>query len=176
MRSNKVFILVGIGALLFSVMVFAQSLVNKPLFEAKSIKVVANDNFPQDLECEVFVGPKATPYFHVEGKQNQFRSAQIEFQNAGPIVSVVRKEGETNSYALYLFSEDTEGKVFGLFDLNMDGVWDVKRTPTRNQKNFILFDSQWVAVSRIDGLLSVKPIAEGQGVHYEFHGVWKLVK
>ena len=176
MQMNKAYILVGVGASLFSVIVLAQSLGNKPLFETESVKIVANANFPKDLECEVFVGAAGTPYFHVEGKQNQLRSAQIEFQNADTIVSVVRKEAETNSFALYLFSEDTEGKVLGLFDLNMDGVWDVKRTPTRDQKNFIFFENQWVAVSRIDGLLSAKPTAEGQGFRYEFHGVWKLVK
>jgi hypothetical protein len=174
MQINRTFALVCFGALSFGAIVFAQSFTNKPFFEAASIKVVANENFPADLGCEIFVGPKGSPYFRAEGKQSQVKAVTLESTGAGPAVSLVRIEGKTNSYALYVFTEDTEGKIVGLFDLNMDGVWDVKRTPTQKQKDFIFFDNQWVAVARIDGLLSAKPVAEGPAGHYEFRGgMWK---
>jgi hypothetical protein len=87
---------------------------------------------------------------------------------------MLRKEGQTNSYALDLFTYDKDGKVLMVFDLNMDGVWDVKRTPTRNEKNFILFQDHWLAVDRIDGLLSETPIAEKAGKRYVFNKAWTL--
>lgn len=176
MRKNKGFILFCLGGMVLSSVVLAQSLTDKPLFEADSIKVVANNKFPKDLECEIFVGPKGLPYFRAEGEQNQVKKFTIETVGSGPAISMLRKEGGTNSYILALFTEDTEGRVLMFLDFNSDGVWDVKRTPTQEQKNFIFVGNQWVAVARIDGLLSAKPVAEGQGGRYEFHGgVWKRV-
>ena len=177
MKTNKSFTFLCFGILLVESTVFAQSLTNKPIFETNSIKVVTNDKFPQDMESEIFVGPKGSPYFSTEGTNNQLHAASVEMSaDASTSISVVQKEGETNSYALYLYSYNAAGKVFGLFDLNMDGVWDVKRTPTRQQKNFIFLDNHWVVVTRIDGLLSANPTAEGQGIHYEFQNSWKIVK
>ncbi len=177
MRINKIFVLFCLGILSCSANVRAQSLTNKPLLEADSIKVVTNEKFPNDLECEIFVGPKGSPYFYTEGKQSQLHAASIEMSaDASTSISVVQKEGETNAYALYLFSYDAEGKTFGLFDLNMDGTWDVKRTPTRSQRNFILFESQWLAVDRIDGLLSKTPTAKSGDRQFIFQGNWKLMK
>jgi hypothetical protein len=171
---NKIFVLFCFGILSCDAIGRAQSLTNKPLFEADSIKVVANEKFPNDLESEIFVGPKGSPYFYTEGKQSQLHAATIEMSaDASTSISVVQKEGETNSYALYLFSYDAEGKTLGLFDLNMDGTWDVKRTPTRTQKNFILFQSQWFAVDRIDGLLSKTPTAKSGSTNFMFQGIWK---
>ena len=175
MRINKIFVLLCFGAVSFGATVLAQSLTNKPLFEAESIKVVANEKFPEDLECEIFAGPKGSPFFRMEGKQSQVKTASIESSGAGPTVSLVQKGKQTNSYTLYLFSEDAEGKVFGLFDLNCDGTWDVKRTPTRTEKNFILFQGQWLAVDSINGLDSEIPTAEKAGKRYMFQGVWKLL-
>ena len=176
MKTNKAFIILCLGICWGNSTVFAQTLTDKPVFETNSIKVVVNEKFPQDLESEVFVGPKNSPYFRVEGKQSKLKSAEIDLGAANPSISVLSKENETNSYVLYLFTMDADGKVLGLFDLNMDGVWDVKRTPTREQKNFILLDNHWVAVEKIEGIRSKKPIAEGNGVRYEFQNGWKLIK
>jgi hypothetical protein len=176
MQTLRGLICVIIGALAMSVIGDGQTLTNKPLFEANSIRVVGNERFPEDIECEIFVGPKGSPYFHIEGERDRVKAARIEFGGSGPVVSVVQKEGAPVTYALYLFYLDTEGKVTTLFDLNMDGVWDVKRTPTRKEKNFIFLYNNWVGVERIDGLLSAKPTTDVQGVPYEFNGAWKRVK
>jgi hypothetical protein len=176
-KINKSLIFLCFVILLVDSTVFAQSLTNKPVFETNSIKVVTNDKFPQDLESEIFVGPKGSPYFYAEGKRSELHAATIEMSADGSTsISAVQKEGETNSYALCLFSYDAAGKVVFLVDLNMDGVWDVKRTPTSEQKNFIFLDNHWVAVARIDRLISSNPTAEGLGIRYEFHNGWKTVK
>jgi hypothetical protein len=135
-----------------------------------SIKILADDKFPEDLNCEIFVGPNGAPHFHTAGQRTQLKTAAIDI-DLGPSVSVVRTEGQANRYALYLFHEDNEGKVVGLFDLNFDGVWDVKKCPTRKQ-NFIFVAGQWIQVARIDGLLSATPTAEAQGIRYQFRGQW----
>jgi hypothetical protein len=70
---------------------------------------------------------------------------------------------------LYLFTGNAEG----FFDLNVDGIWDVKKTPTQNQKNFILFKGEWLAVDKIDGLLSKAPTAKSGDKQYLFQGAWK---
>ncbi|MGH7991143.1 MAG: hypothetical protein ACREDS_13255, partial [Limisphaerales bacterium] len=71
------------------------------------------------------------------------------------------------------FTEDSEGKVLMFLDFNLDGVWDVKRTPTREQKNYIFFQGQWLAVDRIGGLLSKTPNAKSGNKQFVFQGTWK---
>ena len=176
MKTHKIIAIFCFGILWTGKIVLAQGLTNQPIFETNSIKVVTNEKFPQDLESEIFVGPKGSPYFHSEGTQSKLESAEISLGGTNPSICVFQKGNETNSYVLYLFTSDAEGKVLGLFDLNMDGVWDVKRTPTREQKNFIFFDNLWVAVIKIDGLKSANPTAEAKGIHYEFRNSWKLIK
>ena len=39
----------------------SQTLTNKPLYKSDSMKVVANANFPENLQSEIFVGPKGSP-------------------------------------------------------------------------------------------------------------------
>jgi hypothetical protein len=170
MQTNKFIMLVCIGVLSFGLTLIGQSLTNKPLFETESIKVVANEEFPKDLESEIFIGPKGSPYFTAEGTSNQLKAVRLESIGAGPVVSMVQKEGETNSYILYLFTGNAEG----FFDLNVDGIWDVKKTPTQNQKIFIFFQGQWLAVDKIDGLLSKTPTAKSGDKKYAFQGVWQL--
>jgi len=169
MRINKFLILICAGFFIFGLTLPAQSLTNKPLFETEFIKVVANEKFPEDLESEIFVGPKGSPYFSTEGTANRLKAVRLESMGTGPVVSMVQKEGETNSYILYLFTGNAEG----FFDLNVDGIWDVKKTPTQNQKNFILFKGEWLAVDKIDGLLSKAPTAKSGDKQYLFQGAWK---
>ncbi|MGH7991559.1 MAG: hypothetical protein ACREDS_15390, partial [Limisphaerales bacterium] len=101
MGINKISILICFGVLSFGTTTFGQTLTNKPIFETKSIKVVTNEKFPQDMESEIFVGSfvpfsrNGTPYFRTEGKTNQVEKFSIETSGDGPSVSLLQKEGET---------------------------------------------------------------------------------
>ena len=176
----KILVVFCIGNYFFEPGVYAQNLTNEPVFETNSIRVVTNARFPEDLESELFIGPKASPFIAVQGTKNKLKSVAIDMGQAPfsviPSITVYPREGETNSYVLYFFNTDADGKLFTLHDLNMDGVWDVKSTPTREQKNYIFMDNHWVAVTKIGGLLSLNPKAEAPGVHYEFHDGWKVVR
>ena len=158
----------------------AQTLTNKPIFETESLKVVVNGGFRTNLNCEIFVGtnrvpyPNGSPYFSAEGTSNQLEVVDFEFVGSGPVVGAIRKKDGTNSYILHLFTEDVERKVVSFFDLNFDGTWDVKKTPTRSPKNFILFQGQWLVVDEIDGLLSRRPTAKQGDKKYVFLEMWKL--
>src|SRR5690606_17196172 len=92
--------------------------------------------------------------------------------NLSTTVSLLRKDTEDEAYVLYFFSEDNERKVFGLFDLNLDGQWDVKKSPTRKATNFIFLRGEWFEVDKIEGLLSKTPTALRNGKQYKFDGSW----
>lgn len=141
------------------------------LIEQDSLKVSAADTFPKDLGCEIHVGSERNPYFRTEGEHGQLKLALIDV-NLSTTVSVRRRDTQKQSYYLFLFSEDGEGRVFGLFDLNMDGEWDVKKTPTGDKKNFIRLAGEWFEVDEIEGLSSETPTAVKGGKHYEFRGKW----
>ena len=76
---------------------------------------------------------------------------------------------------LSFFSEDKGKKLFAIFDLDCDGQWDVKKTPTKEKKTFIWFGNEWLDVDKVDGLLSPEPTATKGEKEFEFHrGKWKL--
>jgi len=152
----------------------AVQLKKKVIVERESLKILVGEKFPEELDCEIFVGSDGSPHFSTEGEKKRMKVATIDI-DLGRSVSVIRKEVEGNSYFLYLFFEDEDGKSVGQFDLNIDGTWDVKKCPTRKE-NSILVDGHWVRATRIDRLLSPTPTAEAQGVRYQFQGGWKVVK
>lgn len=170
MKSKHLFLTMGGSLLLIGSAVLAQTLKPRVLVERDSLKVTGSETFPHDLSCEIFVGPRRYPHFSTEGKSNLLKTLAIDV-NLATTVSVVRKETENEAYVLYLFSEDDEGKVFGLFDLNLDGEWDVKKQSTR-RRNSILVNKTWVEVERIDGLLSSTPTAVSDKGRYVFRQAW----
>jgi len=76
---------------------------------------------------------------------------------------------------LYLFTSDAEGKILCEFDLDFDGVWDVKESPTRHMK-YIFFEKDWLEVDEIKDRNSEKPTATKGDRRYEFSKSWKLAK
>jgi len=174
MRTKKCVFLLG-SVLLVAFMIFAQSLKPRVLVEKESIKVISAETFPEDLGCEIYIGPKTHPHFRTEGGNGRIKAATIDV-NLSTAVSLLRKDTEKEAYALYFFSEDNEGKVFGLFDLNMDGQWDVKKSPTRKGKNFILLRGEWFEVDKIEGLLSKMPTAVMSGKQYKYDGSWAVLR
>ncbi len=170
MKSRHLFLTLGGSILLIASAMLAQTLKPRVLVERESLKVTGSETFPHDLSCEIFVGTRRYPHFRTEGKSNLLKTVSIDV-NLATTVSVVRKDMENDAYVLYLFSEDDEGKVFGLFDLNLDGEWDVKKQTTR-KRNLIMVNKAWVQVDRIDGLLSSTPTAVSDKGRYVFRQAW----
>ena len=173
MFTKRICIIAGLVLLVFALVVFAQNNGNRILFQGESLKVVVDKQFPNVLDSEIHVGSKHYPYFRTEGDQNGIKHAEIDI-NLQTAVSFVRKETEDESYVLYFFSVDRDGKVFGLFDLNQDGHWDVKKCPTSKEKNFIWLRDEWFEVDKIEGLLSKMPTAVKGEKQYRFDGSWTL--
>ena len=170
MRTWKLMFPLGFG-LLVAFMVFAQNFKSRILVEKESIKVIGAETFPKDLSWEVYIGPQTHPHFQTEGENGRIKAATID-ANLSTTVSLLRKDTEDEAYVLYFFSEDNERKVFGLFDLNLDGQWDVKKSPTRKATNFIFLRGEWFEVDKIEGLLSKTPTALRNGKQYKFDGSW----
>jgi hypothetical protein len=126
------------------------------LLERDSLKVVAAKAFPKDLSCEIFVGAPKNPSFKTTGADGRVERATIDLGVRGPAVSLARKATQPPSYFLYLFLDQPNG-VTALFDLNLDGEWDVKKTP--DTKAFIRIKNEWVEVGQVDGIPSEKTTA-----------------
>jgi hypothetical protein len=126
------------------------------LVERDSLKVLATKAFPKDLSCEIFVGAAKNPSFRTTGADGRIERATIDLGLRGPAVSLARKATQPPSYFLYLFLDQPNG-VTALFDLDLDGQWDVKKTP--NKKEFIRMNNEWAEVDQVDGIPSEKTTA-----------------
>lgn len=147
-----------------------------PVFFAReSLTVFGNDKFPQDLACELHVGPGFHPYFRTKGESSRVTFASIDISPEAS-VSVVRGRGGSNAFVLYLFYEDSEGKVVSIFDLNVDGAWDIKKTTRRGKRNLIRYDGEWLEVDKIVDIPSGTPRAVKNETQYEFVDTWKRTK
>jgi hypothetical protein len=134
----------------------SESQERRVIVDRDSLKVVATAAFPKDLTCEIHVGPAKNPNFFVEGGNGRIEAARIELGSDRPTVSFVRKLTKEPSYVLLLFLDQPDRPVVGLFDLNIDGVWDIKKRPP---KQFIRRGSEWLEVDKIDGITSEKTTA-----------------
>ncbi len=160
------------------------------------LKVLATDRFPGDLTCEIFLGEDiSVPWFRCEGKLHRVEAVAMELSENSqkkPIsetnganrgraglnrrrttITALRKEGDSEAYVLYLFTEDADGKAIAFFDLNLDGQWDVKRTPTLKDTVFIAIEGEWMSVIKVDGIQTSRPTASSQAVSYVFQNEWK---
>jgi len=125
------------------------------LVDRDSLRVVAGQAFPKDLSCQIFVGGPKNPTFTTTGADGRIERAAIDLGLRGPAaISLVRRQTQEPSYLLYLVLEQSRD-VTALFDLNLDGEWDVKKTPnTDPPKQFIRMGTEWVQVDRVDGIPS----------------------
>jgi hypothetical protein len=148
---------------------------NMPVLVKKPpLRVLASDGFSTNLEFQIYVGSHLYPSFNTTGRSNELTSASIDL-GVTDRVSVVRKRTNDNSYLLYFFTTDADEKILCLFDLNMDGVWDVKESPTR-KKRYIFLEKDWLEVDKIENRNSEKPTAVKGVQKYEFQQSWKLVQ
>ena len=142
------------------------------MFENGPLRIFCSDKFPEDWASEIHVGARLFPYFSVEGKTNQPKSLCIN-HDLGGSVSIVRKQTKEESYLLFLFTSDEDGHILCLFDLNIDGIWDVKESSTLKKK-YIFVENHWLEVDKIEGRNSDKPTAIKGSQHYQFKKTWKL--
>lgn len=165
-------VILAIVLLLASSMLISGNVLPRTIVDIEGLKVIAADTFPETPTTEIYVGTDQFPYFTTDGKERSISSARVQLDEQTS-VSLVRKSEERDEFVLYLFTEDPDGKVVAFFDLNIDGVWDVKKTPTRKSKNFIKLEKQWVEVESIEGIL-LRPVAsQADSQFLFFEGEWK---
>ncbi|MBR4250627.1 MAG: hypothetical protein IKQ24_10805 [Verrucomicrobia bacterium] len=152
----------------------------KMLFEKGSLRVSANSSESNHL-YQIFMGDSYFPYFEADvlnaDETEQIKILDIKV-NIDTSVSLVKKNTKEVSYALTFFSEDEDQKIFILFDLNMDGQWDVRVNPTRSEnRSLIYLDGEWLSVDKKENLLSDLPLAWKNDTRYEFrNGKWSETK
>jgi len=143
----------------------------KLLVDRGSLKVVAMTDFPDDLGCDVHVGPKPYPFYYTEGTHGTLDSAGICIT---PDSSVSVRKKHDGSYLLAL-NDESNGVLFWDFDCN--GQWDVKKTTKPKCGIFIFFDKDWLEVNMLTPLTSVRPTATKGENKFEFvQGEWHKLK
>jgi hypothetical protein len=182
MRSKYLPMLVAVILLIPVSRVVSQIEGGRVLLERDSIKVIAAGTFPKDLECEIQVGQQAsptallrgqpTPNFATQGADGRLKSAAIHLGLQTSLLAL-RKDGAKEAYIVNLFTLDKDRHVLSLYDLDIDGQWDVKKT-TREPKEFIRLGAEWLDVDEIKGLLSDQPTAVRKDAHFVFQdGKWR---
>ena len=144
------------------------------LVEKGPLRIFAPEDFPTNLDCEIHVGSHLYPSFRANGQTNELTRAAIDL-GVLDCVTVLRKQTTNTTYLLMFLSTDEDGKIFSQFDLNLDGVWDVKESRTRN-KQYISFEKDWLEVDEIKNRNSERPTATKGGKRYEFLKSWKLAQ
>lgn len=150
----------------------------KMLFEKGSLKVSADSSESNHL-YQIFMGDSYFPYFEADvlntGGAEQTKILDINV-NIDTTVSLIRKNTKEISYALTFFSEDEDQKIFMLFDLNMDGQWDMRDNPTRSEnRSLIYLNGEWLSVDKNENRLSDLPVAWKKDIRYEFRdGKWSV--
>lgn len=167
-----IFVPIVLFALLVGSVISSQTDATRVLVERQSLEVLATGMFPKDLACEIHVGPKTSPYFVTTGGNERIEMALIRTPDVGgPSVSLVRRDTDKPSYFLHLLFDDKNGKVVSLFDLNVDGQWDVKKTT--KDGTIIYMEGKWVNVDEINSLMAIKPVATKGDKRFEFDGMWQ---
>ena len=116
------------------------------------------------------LGSKDVPIFEAEGKNGRIKNATLHVGFTSSII-VFRKDAEKDSYVLNLFLSGKKGEISSLFDLNMDGKWDVKMLPLKPKK-YILVENKWVEINKIVGLRSKNPTATNGRKKFVFKEKW----
>lgn len=186
MTGKTISLAIGVAAFLDTQIVFAQIIKPRVLLERKALKVVADETFPKNLSCEVYLGSfltgkevlgsKESPIFEAEGKNGRIEEASMHVGFTASII-VLRKDTGKDSYVLQL-ALTRKSKLLSLFDLNLDGKWDakwdagdVKRMPLKS-KWYICLDNRWSEVEKIEGIKSKTPTATNGRKKFEFKKRW----
>lgn len=180
LRSHRVLVLFVMFALLcFSVTASVPPDLANILIDREGLKITATRNFPKDLACDITFGSEKNSRFHAEGAHGKISIAMVnvdsnplERGNHNRSVAVVRKQTEKELYVLEYSALDDDGKGYVLYDLNCNGEWDVKLTPSRQEQAFIRVANEWLRVDSVIGILATNPSAVVGSVKYAFAGRW----
>jgi len=137
------------------------------LVERDSLKILAHDGFPKVMDCNIYLGNLLIPLVDASGKDGMVDDARINV-DIDSSVGMILRDRERELRGIMLFFHDFEGKAVALFDLNIDGIWDIKKTPTRVPANFIWFRGDWLEVNEISGITSSKTKASSNIRQFEF--------
>jgi hypothetical protein len=141
------------------------------LFKSNALRVLSTVDFPNRLNCGVYVGRNPSVHFETKGGPQHVEEAIVVTESA--TVEMLRKETEKDSYSLGLFLKAADGSTLGLLDLNCDGQWDVKCKNVLWGPAFIRFGNEWLKVDTFDGLKTTKPTARRGEEKFQFsHGAW----
>ncbi|HZZ72083.1 MAG TPA: hypothetical protein VFE24_07500 [Pirellulales bacterium] len=146
---------------------------SKIITDTDVLKILVGTNFPSD------------PCFDIVLKRHSNLSVTVDSDNGiGSVainvtpqtgLSVYQSQGKNQRPVASLFTENHEGQTLALYDLDMDGQWDVKKTPTMDVKCSIWIDTQWLEVDSIQDLMSSNVKAIKGNSEFEFHGSWKKI-
>ena len=142
------------------------------LLDKPGIVVVAADDFPKTMACQIKLGSELGYRFRADGDEGKIKSAQINIDLTSTVLAVRRKT-KKESYALILFLIDRDRNGVSLYDLNCNGEWVVKKMATKEIKNYIRIGADWLPVDDIDDVLVDAPKAKRGNERYQFDGVWK---
>ena len=144
------------------------------LVEKAPLRVFTPEDSSTNFDYEIHVGSRLFPGFTAEGRTNELKRAAIDL-GVSDAIAVLRKETTNVSYMLMLFSSDENGKLFSQFDLNIDGVWDVRHMATSDE-TYIFFEKEWLKVDQISDRNGERPIALRRGTRFEFKKSWQVVR
>jgi len=188
MPSKSLSFVVGSSVLVITLLGSTQ--VPKPRFllRQKSIKVRTNQTFPKDLGCQVYLGSfkggmnvlgsKDLPIFEAEGKEGRIEEARLSI-GGKTTISFFRNDPDKDSYVLSFFTQNEDGDPLILFDLNVDGEWDIKITSKllkATSKKFIRVENKWIKVDDYGRPKSKKPIAVRGRKKFVFQKKWIPIK
>jgi hypothetical protein len=141
------------------------------LFESKAIRVLGTVDFPDRLNCKLYVGHAPSVHFETRGGPQRVEEATVATKNA--TVSMVRKPTEKESYSLLMVQKAADGSTCLLLDLDCAGQWDVTFKNAPWGPTFIRFGNEWLKVDKFSGPKTARPTARKGDDQFEFlHGAW----
>ncbi len=140
---------------------------SKILVKEKGVTIIADESFPDNLESEIHIG-HGLMHFRTEGEKGEISTAIIDVDLRRSVVVSLNESGKP---ILHLFFMDSEGEVVSLFDLNFDGIWDVRKKT--KGKSYIFMEGEWMQVDRLGSLTVDAPEATLNKIHFRFAGNWE---
>jgi hypothetical protein len=141
--------------------------------QAGPLTISGNKDFPENLYCQIMIEKNPLPCLSIMGKNETIEAVSV-LADIDRGVRLDRNEAK-DSYRLLLNGKDQNKNDFLLWDLNFDGNWDVKLTPSGEAKgSYIWLVDKWVRVEEMDGIKSGQPKAKNAESQFIFDGSWRI--
>lgn len=145
---------------------------SRMLVNQDSLKVIASDDFPRRLSCQIHVGKEPLPCFHTDGEHGRITDATV-YVSLKSSVSLLRHDGENGKFTMCFSTLDSKGKLVMLYDVNCDGIWDIR---CQVEESSIHLYDEWLDVDQVCGQLTSAPSAVRGKTWYDFqpgNGRWQ---